>query len=261
MASEHTGDLRRDPYAYFAAIAVAVGLVAAGFLVSNLVTFPLVVVFSALGRSLRSTPGYVAITILQNIAFIGVVLAYMRYADVPDLLDIRWPSTVRQGLRSLGWIVFGVVALVFISGIVSSLLKDIGFAPGTNQIVRAVHEDPTLALYLVVLSFLATGPGEEVLFRGGVQGVLRRVFSPIPAIIISSALFGLAHATATIASSGLAGVWGYIVTTFLLGLVLGGLYEWTDSLLIPVVIHGAYNAFTFVQLYVIETMAVGGHLF
>jgi len=256
MASEHTGDLRRDPYAYVSAIAVAVGLVAAGFLVSNLV---LAIV---LDPPLRGNADYTISTILQNIAFIGVVLAYMRYAGLPDLLDIRWPSTVRQGLRSLGWIVFGVVTLVVISGVVSSLLRDIGFAPGTNQIVRAVHEDPTLALYLVVLSFLATGPGEEVLFRGGVQGVLRRVFSPIPAIVLSSALFGLAHATATIASSGLAGVWGYIVSTFLLGLVLGGIYERTDSLLVPAVIHGAYNAFTFVQLYAIETMVVGsGWLF
>ncbi|EMA40689.1 CPBP family intramembrane glutamic endopeptidase [Halococcus hamelinensis] len=257
MAAEHTDGTRSDPLRYLSAITTAFGLVVAGFLVANLIVVPLVPVLSAFDLSIRSTPGYVGSTLLQNVGFAAVVFAYIRYADVAGLFDVRWPSLShpRRLLRDLGWVLVGFVLLVAASQAVSILLQGIGLAPGTNRIVSAVRADPTLALYLIALSFLATGPGEEILFRGGVQGILRRVFSPVPAVLLSSALFGIAHATATIAASGLAGAGGYVVSTFLLGLILGGLYEYTDNLLVPALIHGAYNAVTFAQLYALEALS------
>ena len=249
MASEQTDVMKHDASDYISAFSVALGLAAGGFLVTSLLQVPFVAVLSAFNIPVESAIGNVGTTLLQGIGFVLLVVSYVYYAGHPDLLDIRWPlaSNPRETLRDLGWVVLGFVALVVISTVTSFVLRQLGFSAGTNQIIRAVEQSQTLALSMVILSFLAVGPGEETLFRGGVQGVLRRVLQPVPAIIGSSALFGLAHVTAIVASSGASGIWGYVVSTFVLGLVLGSLYEYTDNLLIPIVVHGAYNAAVFIQ--------------
>lgn len=259
MASEHTDIDGSTATDYLLALSVAVGLAAAGFLLSPLL-LSVVVSLSALEVPIQSTIEYVVSTLIQGIAFVGVVLAYMYYAGRPNLLDIRWPSLDGRTLRDAGWVVVGFIVLFVAAQAVALLLQQLGFRPGTNVIVRAVRQDPALALFLIVLSFVAVGPGEETLFRGGVQGVLRDAFSPVSAVVLSSAFFGLAHATAIVAASGVGGVVGYILSAFLLGLVLGGLYEYTNDLLIPIVVHGAYNATIFAQLYVLETSDVLGFL-
>jgi membrane protease YdiL (CAAX protease family) len=249
MASEHTSAKKSDASDYLLALSIALGLAAGGFLASNLLLVPVLSVFSAFGISIQSTIGYIATTLVNGGAFILVVIAYVYYADQSRLLNIRWPSPSNFGrtLRDAGWVVIGFIILLVVSRGVSIVLQQFGFMAGTNQIVRAVEQNPTLALYLIVLSFVATGPGEETLFRGGVQGVLRRVFSPLPAVVLSSALFGLAHVTALVTASGTSGILGYIIATFLLGLVLGSLYEYVGNLLVPALVHGAYNALVFVQ--------------
>lgn len=260
MASEHTDVDGSNATDYLLALSVAVGLAAAGFIASNVLGISLLVLPVVFEIPLRSTLGYVASTIIQGIAFVGVVLAYMHYAGRPNLLDIRWPALDGRTLRDAGWVVVGFIVLFVASQAVGILLQQLGFAPGTNVVVRAVRQDPTLALFLIVLSFVAVGPGEETLFRGGVQGVLRDAFSPVSAVVLSSALFGLAHATAIVATSGVGGVVGYILSAFLLGLVLGGLYEYTNNLLIPILVHGAYNAVLFARLYILETSGALGFL-
>lgn len=249
MDSEHIDAKGRDAIDYLFAILVAVVLAAGGYLASNLLSIPLEVTLSTFGIPVQSTVGYATTTFLQGIVFIFVAIAYMRYGDHPGLLNIRWPSLSNLGrtLRDIGWVIAGFLVLFVASQAVRVVLQQFGLTPGTNKIVRAVRANPTLALYLIALSFVATGPGEETLFRGGVQGVLRGVLSPVPAVVGSSALFGLAHVTAIVAVSGTSGVLGYVILAFVLGLILGSLYEYTGNLLIPVLIHGAYNAHTFVQ--------------
>ena len=249
MVSEQTDLMKGDASNYISAFSVALGLASGGFLVTSLFQVPFVAVLSAFNISVESAIGNAGATLIQGIAFVLVVVGYIYYAGHPDLLDIRWPlaSNLQKTLRDFGWVVLGFVVLVGLSRVTSLVLQQLGFSAGTNQIIRAVEQSPTLALSMVVLSFVAVGPGEEILFRGGVQGVLRRVLRPVPAIIGSSALFGLAHVTAIVASSGASGIWGYVVSAFVLGLVLGALYEYTDNLLIPIVVHGAYNAVVFIQ--------------
>ena len=249
MASEQTDLMRADASDYLSAFSVALGLASGGFLVTFILQIPFVAVLSAFNIPVESAIGNAGSTLIQGIAFVLVVIGYSYYTGHPDLLDIRLPlaSDLQKTLRDSGWVVLGFVVLVALSRVTNLVLQQLGSSAGTNQIVRAVEQSPTLALSMVVLSFVAVGPGEETLFRGGVQGVLRRVLRPVPAIIGSSALFGLAHVTAIVASSGTSGIWGYVVSAFVLGLILGALYEYTDNLFIPIVVHGAYNAVVFIQ--------------
>ncbi len=48
---------------------------------------------------------------------------------------------------------------------------------------------------MIPISFLLIGPGEELLFRGVVQGVLKRSFNSIYSILIASIIFSVAHYT------------------------------------------------------------------
>jgi membrane protease YdiL (CAAX protease family) len=107
-------------------------------------------------------------------------------------------------------------------------------------------------LALVPLSFLLIGPGEELLFRGVVQGRLRQAFSPIAAVVIASAIFAAVHVVALSGSAG-----GRAVTVgvlFLPSLVFGAAYERTGNLVVPSLIHGGYNATLFGLFYLSLTM-------
>ncbi len=83
---------------------------------------------------------------------------------------------------------------------------------------------------LVTLSVLA-GFGEELLFRGVIQGWLAERFGAVFAIAVASILFGLVHFLSFL----------YFVIATLLGVVLGLAYVWSESLLLIMVWHGVYD--------------------
>lgn len=80
---------------------------------------------------------------------------------------------------------------------------------------------------------------EEIIFRGIVQGSLGSYLdNAILAVILSSAIFGLAHIYNGAKGPGLrSSNWQLVGLTFLAGLPLGTIYVLTDSLLLPTVLH------------------------
>lgn len=74
---------------------------------------------------------------------------------------------------------------------------------------------------------------EEVVFRGLVQGGLRRTMAAEPAVIVSSLLFMSVHDRA---------LWPQVLC---LGALLGIVQERTRSLWAPIVVHVVHNAWTF----------------
>lgn len=83
---------------------------------------------------------------------------------------------------------------------------------------------------LVALSVLA-GVGEELLFRGGVQGLLSQYLSSWLAIAAASLLFGLVHFVSLT----------YFLVATGLGLVLGLTYHLSDSLWLVMIWHALYD--------------------
>lgn len=120
-----------------------------------------------------------------------------------------------------------------------------------NQIMTAGQQNPEVFLLLVPLSFLVVGPGEELVFRGLVQGTLRETLHPARAVVLASALFASIHLFSLTGEGKLV----YIGVAFVMALVLGAAYEFTGNLTVPAVIHGAYNAVQFAGAYL---MATGG---
>lgn len=83
---------------------------------------------------------------------------------------------------------------------------------------------------LISLSALA-GVGEELLFRGALQGWLVWQLNDGVAIAAAAVLFGLVHYLS----------FAYFVIATALGLVLGTVYWLTGSLLLVMVWHGVYD--------------------
>jgi CAAX amino terminal protease family. len=119
---------------------------------------------------------------------------------------------------------------------------------GTNQAAEVGMQNPEVLLLLIPASFLLIGPGEELLFRGIVQGRLREVMSAVPAILITAAFFAGIHFFALTGGS-LTGNLAALGVLTLPALVFGVAYEYTDNIAVPSLIHGAYNATLFSLLY------------
>lgn len=135
---------------------------------------------------------------------------------------------------SAGAIVLGVVAAIPPVALFLLFLHSPGErVEGIRRfLVRLLH--PLLAgmtpVRAAVLS-LAAGLGEELLFRGLVLVVLAAAFGPVPALVGSSLLFGALHWITPL----------YAAYATLFGLYLGALFFFTDSLVVPVLVHAIYD--------------------
>ncbi|WP_248897873.1 CPBP family intramembrane glutamic endopeptidase [Haloplanus halobius] len=191
----------------------------------------------------------VAATVLQFVGFGVGVGGYLAVTRDWDLVEVRLPT-----LRQIGLIAVGVVVLVAAQIVLVRLLAVFSIESAQNQVVSTGQQNPRYFLYMIPVTILLVGPFEELVFRGGVQGILRRTWGPSVAIVVASVLFGFVHWVALTGSSSGAKV-TYVAIAAILGLVLGYLYERSRNLVVPAVVHGLYNAVLFGAQYVSATGA------
>ena len=91
---------------------------------------------------------------------------------------------------------------------------------------------PSWLAVMVLTAAVIVPIGEELLFRGLAQSLLRRHFGPWPAVLVASAIFAAAHYTQPQA----------VPSLFVLAVVIGYNYERTGRLLTPILIHTLFNA-------------------
>ncbi len=91
----------------------------------------------------------------------------------------------------------------------------------------------------VVVAVIGAPLIEEIVFRGIVFRSLRRVSPPWVAILVSSVLFGLYHMNTV-----------QIVYATLMGLVAGIIYEKSNNLLFPILVHVANNLVAAIQGFI-----------
>ncbi|WP_276302178.1 CPBP family intramembrane glutamic endopeptidase [Halorussus lipolyticus] len=189
----------------------------------------------------------ISVVMGQGVAFGTFALGYLTYTDRGlGFVRARVPT-----LRDLGWFVGGLVALFAGLIALSALFSALGVQSASNAVTEFGEQDPTVFLLLVPLSFLFIGPGEELLYRGVVQGRLREAFGPWVAIGIASFIFAVVHIFSLQGQGKLA----YLAILLVLSPILGLAYERTENLVVPSLIHGGFNA---VQFYVAYLGATGG---
>jgi len=241
MAVENVeGRRRRVAVALGLAVALAVG----GLLAGVVLVRGAVVVLGALALDPPvGTRVVLSAVLLQGFAFGGLAALYLRARG----LGLSYIGLSTPGLRGLLWTASGYVLALLGAMAVGIVAVLAGLDPARNRISEIGQGTPEVFLLLVPISFLLIGPGEELLFRGLVQGTLREVFGPVPAIGLASAIFAAAHVTS------LSGAFsGRLVTVGLLfvpAVVLGVVYEYTENIVVPALVHGAYNATLFSLAY------------
>lgn len=134
-------------------------------------------------------------------------------------------------LKALNWSVLGTGLLVLMAWWLADApwgwVRELkGFM--RDLVVPLFRNAPAGTLFMVAL---LAGLGEELLFRGVIQGGLEGVVGSWPALILASVLFGAMHALSR----------AYFLIATLMGFYLGLIYLWTGNLLIPILIHFFYD--------------------
>jgi membrane protease YdiL (CAAX protease family) len=145
-----------------------------------------------------------------------------------DLIGLQRPiKTTHVGVGALWGIAFivGLVGLIIILGGIQ---------------FKGIRSDYAISglIFLVITSFTVS-VGEEVLFRGALQGIFKQAYGRWAGIIISSVIFFLIH-------SGNPGMFESILpplNLFLGGLIIALIRERTGSLWIPIGLHWTWNLF------------------
>lgn len=203
-----------------------------------------------LGVATQSTLGKLASTVLQFAAFAIVVGLFLVGARDRDLLAASVPDR-----RDLALGVGSVVVLLAVQYGLLALLSAVGVLPVQNRAIDPASHAPAYFLAMVVLSVLVVGPAEELLFRGAVQGLLKRAWGTWPAIVGAALLFGFVHYN--VGTGSLEERFAYVAIALLLGVMLGYLYEYSGNLVVPALAHGGYNAVAFGLQYLSAVGYVG----
>lgn len=175
-------------------------------------------------RSFTETviPARQALLFQGGIGVIGLIAIYL--LDIPVLTGgMPWVDAILWGAAG-SMATFGVLLiLVLLPGRQQASLKQQmrylqAFAKGFSWRV------------LIGLCVLA-GVGEELLFRGAIQGGLATQLNPVTALAVASVLFGLVHYLS----------FTYFIVATFLGALLGTAYMISESILLVMVWHGVYD--------------------
>lgn len=168
--------------------------------------------------------GQEMLTVLATVYAIGLCAVLL--AVVP----LGRAAAPALGLRPSGWrpVVFGVIGTIVLSVGVSQL----GIEPkGMKEAVDIARQPGALTGALISLAVLAPLV-EELVFRGLLYGWVAGRWGTVPAWIVSSIAFALAHYEPA-----------HIILVLPLGFLFGYLRRRTDSLLPSLVAHIFNNGF------------------
>ena len=166
---------------------------------------------------------------LQQIAMAFGIAGVLTYAS---MRLVCWRSKaagvprIQQGRTAWRLVLAGTtLAAVFGVGY-TMLLHAYGLAPPASPLL----DGPWSWLWLSALAVLAAPLCEEFIFRGLLQGGLRRSLPAWQAILVSATVFAIMHPPAS------------MLPVFVLGLCTGWAYEKSGALLAPMLVHASYNA-------------------
>jgi membrane protease YdiL (CAAX protease family) len=142
-------------------------------------------------------------------------------------------TSVRFHWRTMdvGWSILGVAPLLgLLAWTVRSRSKVIRQIPQFLDTMARPILERWKVLELAAISVLA-GVGEELIFRGVLQGGVGQWLSPSWGLAVASLVFGACHLVTP----------AYGVIAAVIGLYLGLLLNWSQNLLVPALTHALYD--------------------
>ncbi|SDX80314.1 hypothetical protein SAMN04487946_102412 [Halobellus clavatus] len=247
-----SGDAVRD---VLRALLAAVVLSVVGIVAGGLLVVAAALVLGVAGVQVTPLLSIVlSLVLATGFGFGGVALAYLRYRGIgADYVGIGVPS-----LRDVASVIGGYVAAMGFLVIASVIIRTLGAEAASNSAAEVGLQNPEILLLLIPASLLLIGPGEELLYRGVVQNRLSEALPAPAAIVLASLIFASIHyfSLTGMPRARLVSISVLVLPT----LVFGTVYELTDNILVPALIHGAYNATLFGMLYLSLPYADSGQL-
>jgi membrane protease YdiL (CAAX protease family) len=222
-------------------MALVIGFLA--FLLSQVVAL----VPALLVRPFGQTLAVAALTIFSGVGLVLSMYVYLRTRDLEwSYVDVDWPD--------LQAVAYGIVGLIVLYGsaiAVTFLFRSLGLPSATSSIEELARQmdDPVFLLVLVPLSWIVIGPGEELVYRNIVQKYLYEAFSGWAAVGFASVVFAVVHYQQYADPNPIA-LLNTLAVVFFLSVILGYTYYKTENLIVPIFIHGTFNAIQFLALYV-----------
>jgi membrane protease YdiL (CAAX protease family) len=226
--------VEREPFWGYLDLLFVLVLMVVGFLVIDVIALSL-----AHGdmKPLMDSPQIVWPTNLAAYAVVYLALRLVlgaRYG-APVFASLGWrPSRFNLGVAALGGVLlaFGLSALAYLI-----------HTPKVSTFDKLASTPFSLAA--LAITAVAIAPlFEELLFRGFLQPLLTRTIGVTAAVLVTSFLFGALHAFQYMK------LWQYVAAVSLVGVALGILRAYTNSIIPGVVMHGCFNAVSVVALVV-----------
>lgn len=177
---------------------------------------------------------------LEAVALVGgVYLLGMRRKKI-SWGQLGFRSLTRRWLLAI--LVISAIAIP-LSGLVAVLILQLLGLPMENpQIEFLAPEGFTWSglIGMILLGGLAVPFAEELFFRGVLYNFLRERWGVWFSVLVSSLIFGVVHGHIAVAG-----------TAFLLGIILGLVYEYSQSMWAPVIVHAINNTAKIILLYVL----------
>jgi len=136
-----------------------------------------------------------------------------------------------------GVLILAAYPLIFLAEVVTQRL--LRSAPQKQAIVEMFSESSTLEqrILIIVLAVSLAPVAEEFIFRFFLYGVMKRYFGRVVAVLASALLFAAVHAHLP-----------SFAPLFVLGSCFAIAYEWSGSILVPMMMHALFNAITLTAL-------------
>jgi membrane protease YdiL (CAAX protease family) len=180
---------------------------------------------------------------LQNIGVLFLELVYL----LPVVLILAWRG-IHWKYLGFGKFTVNVLGLgcgLLIGGyaiiiVHNSLLYLFKINTQGDQIFEAINqlESP---VWLFIVGGIIAPIVEEIFFRGFLFQGFRQKYGWMPAVFLSSAIFGAAHLDPV-----------SLIPTFVLGCVLAYVYHRSNSVWPGILFHAAINSFSLCAVYVIS---------
>jgi membrane protease YdiL (CAAX protease family) len=197
-------------------------------------------------------PSFISVPSIAVYPFIALIILYWvvrlvnptSVVNLFERLDIKRLSAKEYGfVLVLSLLSVGIeLVLQFVSTLF------LNSQTASHSIARSLDfTDPLVFLGLPVLFFLVVAPLEEIIFRYGIQRkLLSRYFSSTSIrVVLTSVVFALLHFADYSADAGTALT---LATICISSLLLGFVYEYTDNLSYPILIHGITNTIAVILL-------------
>jgi membrane protease YdiL (CAAX protease family) len=164
--------------------------------------------------------------------FIALAVAIGYFTATPPLTKFVWSAT---------GVLEGVMATVPLAGAFYVVMRWpfgplAGIKRFSEQVLRPMLRSCSVIDFLGIA--VLAGLGEEMLFRGAVQGSLQHWMGLWLAVLISSVFFGLMHAVTAL----------YAILAAIIGAFFGMVYWYTDNLLVVAIAHALYDILALLYL-------------